>query len=410
MDIVIQNELPTEVEREAVDAVLGPPGSSWEGAREASKRDQHVARGGHAARARRHLLLPTLHAVQARVGWISRGALNYISRRLTIPPAEAYGVASFYALFSLEPQPPVVAHVCTDVACIARGSQELVAELERRVGPEGEHPGNGQAVWHESPCLGHVRARARGDADGGARGAARGGRRAGHGRRHRRHARRRRGAAAAAAARPAGRRAGPAAAAPHRRGRPGEHRQLPRPRRLRGAARRDRDGAGPRAARGHGLEAAGPRRRRVPDGPQVGGGRAQRQAPALPDLQRRRVRAGHVQGPCDPRARPVLDHRGDDDRRHRHRLRARLPVPARRVPARLGPARRRDHRRRARAASSARTSSARATRSTSSCARAPAPTSAARRPRCSTRSRGIAASRATSRRSPSTGACSTSPP
>ena len=154
MDLVIQNELPTAVEREAVDAVLGPPQSSWEGAEQASDRDHHVARGGHAARAQRHLLLPTLHTLQSRVGWISRGALNYVCRRLTIPPAEAYGVASFYALFSLEPQPPVVAHVCTDVACIARGSQELVAELERTVGSEGSHRGNGQAVWHESPCLG----------------------------------------------------------------------------------------------------------------------------------------------------------------------------------------------------------------------------------------------------------------
>ena len=154
MDLVIQNELPSQAEREAVDAVLGPPGSSWEGGLEASERDQRVARGGHAARAQRHLLLPTLHAVQGRVGWISRGALNYVCRRLTIPPAEAYGVASFYALFSMEPRPPVVAHVCTDVACICRGSQELVEELERTVGPEGAHPGNGQAVWHESPCLG----------------------------------------------------------------------------------------------------------------------------------------------------------------------------------------------------------------------------------------------------------------
>jgi NADH-quinone oxidoreductase subunit F len=154
MDLVIQNELPSKAEREAVDAVLGPPRSSWEGAEQASARDERVARGGHAARAQRQLLLPTLHALQSRVGWISRGALNYVCRRLTIPPAEAYGVASFYALFSMEPQPPVVAHVCTDVACIARGSQELVAELERNVGPEGSHRGNGQAVWHESPCLG----------------------------------------------------------------------------------------------------------------------------------------------------------------------------------------------------------------------------------------------------------------
>jgi NADH-quinone oxidoreductase subunit F len=154
MDIVMHNEAPSRGERKAADAVLGPPGSRWEGALEAGERDRRVARGGHAAHARRHLLLPTLHAVQARAGWISRGAMNYICQRLTIPPAEAYGVASFYALFSLEPQPPVVAHICTDVACIARGSDELVADLEATVGPEGEHPGNGQAIWLESRCLG----------------------------------------------------------------------------------------------------------------------------------------------------------------------------------------------------------------------------------------------------------------
>src|SRR4051812_9490594 len=154
MDIVLHNDAPSAAERDAVDAVLGPPQSTWEGATERNARDQRVARGGQAARARRHLLLPTLHAVQGRVGWISRGALNYVCRRLTIPPAEGYGVASFYALFSMEPQPPAVAHVCTDVACICRGSQQLVDELERMFGPEGSHPRNGQAVWRASPCLG----------------------------------------------------------------------------------------------------------------------------------------------------------------------------------------------------------------------------------------------------------------
>ena len=54
----------------------------------------HSAHGGHAARAQRHHLLPTLHAVQESAGWISPGALNYVARRLTIPPAEVYGVAS----------------------------------------------------------------------------------------------------------------------------------------------------------------------------------------------------------------------------------------------------------------------------------------------------------------------------
>ena len=60
---------------------------------------------GHAARARRHLLLPVVHAVQEHVGWVSRGALAYVCRRLSIPPADAYGVASFYARFALEARP-----------------------------------------------------------------------------------------------------------------------------------------------------------------------------------------------------------------------------------------------------------------------------------------------------------------
>jgi NADH-quinone oxidoreductase subunit F len=154
MDIVLHDVAPSQGEREAVDAVLGPPGSTWDGAARPADRDRHVSRGGHAARAQRHLLLPVLHAVQARAGWISPGALNYICERLTIPPAEAHGVATFYALFSLEHQPPVVAHVCTDIACQAGGATELCGAMERRLGSAGTHRGNGNAIWLESPCLG----------------------------------------------------------------------------------------------------------------------------------------------------------------------------------------------------------------------------------------------------------------
>ena len=67
--------------------------------------DGTSARGGHAIRARRSQLLPALHAVQDRIGWISQPALNYISRRLAVPPAEAYGVATFYALYATKPRP-----------------------------------------------------------------------------------------------------------------------------------------------------------------------------------------------------------------------------------------------------------------------------------------------------------------
>jgi NADH-quinone oxidoreductase subunit F len=161
VDLHLLDAEPTVEERAAVDAFLGAPASGWEGG-ERRARDAHTAAGGHAARGRRHLLLPAFHAVQSRVGWISEGALNYIAERLTVPPAEAYGVATFYALLSTVPRPRRVLHVCDDIACRCKGAAELCAELERTVGPayhhgpEGDHhaiPEDG-AVWLRSPCLG----------------------------------------------------------------------------------------------------------------------------------------------------------------------------------------------------------------------------------------------------------------
>ncbi|MFI6851393.1 NAD(P)H-dependent oxidoreductase subunit E [Streptomyces sp. NPDC050416] len=147
MDLHFGDSKPTDEERAAVDALLGPPESSWEGA-DRSDADLRWARGGRAARDRRDLLLPGLHAINDRVGWISDGALDYLCRRLTVPPAEAYGVATFYAMFSVKPRPATVLHVCTDLACAAAGAPELCAGIEERLGP-----GSGVAV-ERSPCLG----------------------------------------------------------------------------------------------------------------------------------------------------------------------------------------------------------------------------------------------------------------
>nr|WP_127892647.1 NAD(P)H-dependent oxidoreductase subunit E [Streptomyces sp. S10(2018)] len=147
MDLRFGDSKPTDEERAAVDALLGPPESSWEGA-DRSDADLRWARGGREARDRRDQLLPALHALNDRVGWISEGALDYVCRRLTVPPAEAYGVATFYAMFSVRPRPATVLHVCTDLACTAAGASELCAAVEARLGPE-----SGVKV-ERSPCLG----------------------------------------------------------------------------------------------------------------------------------------------------------------------------------------------------------------------------------------------------------------
>ncbi|HLY50747.1 MAG TPA: NAD(P)H-dependent oxidoreductase subunit E [Solirubrobacteraceae bacterium] len=150
MDVHLLDAEPSTAERAAIDAFLGPPMSQWTGA---VRRDNgHSAHGGHAARAQRDQLLPTLHALHERAGWISPGALNYIAGRLTIPPADVYGVATFYALFSLEPRSPRVLHVCDDLACRCAGSEALIETLRAELGPEGAERAG--ATWLRSPCLG----------------------------------------------------------------------------------------------------------------------------------------------------------------------------------------------------------------------------------------------------------------
>src|SRR5262245_43082396 len=127
MDIRIHEPRADEAERAAVDSVLGPAQELW----------------GHEARSKRDLLLPALHAVQDRFGWLTPGALNYISERLTVPPAELFGVATFYHLFSMTPQPSRLVHVCDDIACRLKGAEKLCAEME-----------TAGVAWKRSPCLG----------------------------------------------------------------------------------------------------------------------------------------------------------------------------------------------------------------------------------------------------------------
>ena len=139
MDLHFTADVATATERAAVDVAL--------------ERERGGVTGAE-ARARRHLLLPVLHAVQDRIGWISAGALNYVGERLDVAPAEVYGVATFYALFSTAPRAPRVIHVCDDIACICAGAAALCARLESVFGPPGEFFHDATTTWLRSPCLG----------------------------------------------------------------------------------------------------------------------------------------------------------------------------------------------------------------------------------------------------------------
>ena len=111
MDLQLSGGVASEAERTTIDA--------------------HVAVHGTA----RDQLLPLLHAVNDRVGWLSPGAVDHLAVAIDVAPAEIFGVASFYQLFSLEPRSGPIVHRCVDIACQVNGAS--VADGE-----------------HASPCLG----------------------------------------------------------------------------------------------------------------------------------------------------------------------------------------------------------------------------------------------------------------
>ena len=112
--------------------VLGAPDVIVGRRRRAAARATRTRRtfGGRATRELRHLLLPALQALQARVGFITEGGLDYVCERLGVPPADAWGVATFYAMLATTPRPRRVVHVCDDIACRAKGAVKLCAALE----------------------------------------------------------------------------------------------------------------------------------------------------------------------------------------------------------------------------------------------------------------------------------------
>jgi len=81
-------------------------------------------------------LIPALHAIQERVGWLPREELVALSRDVRRPLYEIEGLISFYPHFRTTPPPRVELRICHDLSCWLRGAEDRIAEARQRYGHE----------------------------------------------------------------------------------------------------------------------------------------------------------------------------------------------------------------------------------------------------------------------------------
>jgi len=103
-------------------------------------------------------MLPILHDLQERFGYIDDAAIPLVASALNVSKAETIGVVSFYHDFRRAPEAGSVMKLCRAESCQAAGCEDLVAHLEDRHGLVVDaHDGGGLAI-ETVYCLGHCAA------------------------------------------------------------------------------------------------------------------------------------------------------------------------------------------------------------------------------------------------------------
>ena len=97
-----------------------------------------------------------LMRAQEQEGWVTRAAIEYVGRMLSMPYIRVLEIATFYTQFQLKPV-GTKAHiqVCGTTPCMLRGSEELIKVCKRKIHEEAFSCNeDGTLSWEEVECLG----------------------------------------------------------------------------------------------------------------------------------------------------------------------------------------------------------------------------------------------------------------
>src|SRR5437868_12953371 len=104
---------------------------------------------------KRSVLVPTLLYAQDEVGYLSSEVIAEIASRLDLTELEVRNVISYYSMLTIKPRGKYNVQVCTNIACMLRGGEELLAHCEKKLGVEHKHTTeDGRFSLEEVECIG----------------------------------------------------------------------------------------------------------------------------------------------------------------------------------------------------------------------------------------------------------------
>ncbi len=101
-------------------------------------------------------MLSALRAVQEQNhGYLTTELMDAVAEYLQLPPIQVYEVASFYSMFETHPCGRHHVSVCTNISCMLRGGEDIVAYVESKLGIRtGESTADGRIfLKREEECL-----------------------------------------------------------------------------------------------------------------------------------------------------------------------------------------------------------------------------------------------------------------
>lgn len=104
----------------------------------------------------RSAVIGALHAVQhENEGFLTVELMNGVADYLDLAPIQVYEVATFYSMFQTKPVGRHNVAVCTNVSCMLRGADDIVAHIEKKLGiVTGESTPDGRIyLKKEEECL-----------------------------------------------------------------------------------------------------------------------------------------------------------------------------------------------------------------------------------------------------------------